>query len=526
MPNQPNSSVLASTGSQIHRIVPQRGVVTLFGYGIQVRVDRGHLILQDGIGPDRRHARLPKVGSGLERLVTIGNDGSVSLAALRWLADKKAAFVMLDRDGSVLCTTGPVTGSDARLRRAQACALQTDLGFQIARELIRLKLEGQQTVARERLKIAESADAVELIHSQLPTIASIDAVRICEARAAAAYWHAWRAVRVAFPKKHLRRTPEHWLSFGSRTSPLSGFSPRLAVNPINAILNYLYAILESEARLAIAAMGLDPGMGVIHLDSGRRDSLACDLMEAVRPEVDAFVLDWVARAPFSRDWFFEERNGNCRLMGQFAGTLSETAPRWRQAVAPLAEWLALVFWDQSPKMAGHRAPANRLTQGRKRSVQGGKPTLPALRASPPHNLCRTCGAPIMHKGTLCRLCCAETSKAQYATVAALGRKAALTPESQARRIRTQRRNARAQHGWIAANQPVWLDQRTYVRSNSAIAFNFDRLSDRNGNPGFARLRGFDPKRQSPSSCTSLAKTGRTCWRPANTLVASLVPTPE
>jgi hypothetical protein len=29
----------------------------------------------------------------------------------------------------------------------------------------------------------------------------------------------------------------------------------------NAILNYLYSVLESETRLAAAALGLDPGLG-------------------------------------------------------------------------------------------------------------------------------------------------------------------------------------------------------------------------------------------------------------------------
>src|SRR5712692_9556164 len=104
-------------------IAPRHGVVTLFGYGIKVHVDRGHLIFEDGIGAARRHTRLPRVGHGLRRLVVIGADGFVSLGALRWLADQDAAFVMLDRDGSVLATTGPVRPSDARLRRAQALAL-------------------------------------------------------------------------------------------------------------------------------------------------------------------------------------------------------------------------------------------------------------------------------------------------------------------------------------------------------------------------------------------------------------------
>jgi CRISPR/Cas system-associated endonuclease Cas1 len=70
--------------------------------------------------------------------------------------------------------------------------------------------------------------------------------------------------------------PNHWRCFGTRKSPLTG-SPRLAVNPPNAILNYLYAVLESEARLAASALGLDPGIGVLHVDTDARDSLACDL---------------------------------------------------------------------------------------------------------------------------------------------------------------------------------------------------------------------------------------------------------
>ncbi|MCH8255181.1 MAG: CRISPR-associated endonuclease Cas1, partial [Gemmatimonadetes bacterium] len=42
----------------------------------------------------------------------------------------------------------------------------------------------------------------------------------------------------------------------------------------NAILNYLYTILEAEARIACRTMGLDPGLGVLHSDQPARDSLA------------------------------------------------------------------------------------------------------------------------------------------------------------------------------------------------------------------------------------------------------------
>src|SRR5215472_520911 len=113
------SKTVLQLSSSHNSVLPRHGVVTLFGYGIQVRVDRGHLLLDDGIGTDRRHLRVPRVSHGLRRLVMIGSDGFLSLAALRWLADQKASFVMLERDGSVLATTGPACPSDVRLRRAQ-----------------------------------------------------------------------------------------------------------------------------------------------------------------------------------------------------------------------------------------------------------------------------------------------------------------------------------------------------------------------------------------------------------------------
>ena len=442
---------------------PRHGVITLHGYGIQVRVDRGHLILEDGIGPNRRYARFARVNHRLERLIVIGSDGMVTLSGLRWLADQKAAFVMLERDGSVLAAIGPVRNADARLRRAQACAGSSKLGLEISRQLITLKLEGQERVARIKLQNSVAAAAIAVLRDQLPAAENVDDVRLLEARAAAIYWMAWSKVQMRFPKVDLRRVPEHWLTFGSRKSPLSGFSPRRAVNPMNSILNYCYSILEAETRLAIATIGLDPGMGFLHADYELRDSLACDLMEVVRPDVDASLFDWVSSKPFKRDWFFEDRNGHCRLMGEFAATLSETAQTYRRAVAPIVEWLAWTLWEQSPRMAGHRPPSNRLTQSTKRAAQRGVPILSAPRVPARQNFCRMCGAPIKHyNGIYCRICNVEASKNHFVSMGATARKLSHSEGAQAKRTETLRRNALAQHGWVAAEHPKWLDQATYV----------------------------------------------------------------
>jgi len=434
-------------------------VVTLFGYGIGVRVERGHLVLEDGIGA-RRKVRLPRVRHGLRRLVVIGSDGVVSLAALRWLADQDAAFVMLDRDGSILATTGPVRPSDSRLRRSQSLAHQSGLALRIARELISQKLAGQEQVVREKLRDPLTADLIARARVTLESATTIAAIRQFEARAAYAYWSAWRTVPVIFPMRDIPRVPDHWRIFGSRQSPLTG-SPRLAVNPPNAILNYLYALLESESRLALAALGLDPGIGVLHVDTPARDSLACDLMEAVRPRVDAYLLDWLTSEPVRREWFFEKRNGNCRLMGSFAVRLSETAPTWSHAVAPIAEWISRTLWTTLPKPARQLLPASRLTQNRRRQVRGKSIEMPEKTAPQPPRLCRNCGA-TLNRGKVNRASCAVVISRQGLIEAArLGRIATHSPEAEILRATTMRRQEAAKRAWQPTELPGWLNEKCY-----------------------------------------------------------------
>jgi len=441
-------------------ITPQRGVVTLFGYGIQVHVERGHLILKDGIGPDRREARFPRVGHGLKRVIVIGADGMVSLAAIRWLADQDASFIMLDRDGSVLATTGPVRPSDARLRRAQALAHQSGVGLRIVRELVRQKLVGQEQLARNMLNDATAAQTITRAWEAISNADTIPAIRVLESQAALAYWSAWRSLPIMFPKKDVDRVPNHWRTFGTRISPLTG-SPRLAVNPPNAILNYLYAVLESEARLAAAALGLDPGLGVMHFDSSKRDSLACDLMEPVRPQVDAYVLDWICQEPLRREWLFEQRDGNCRLMAPFAVRLAETAPTWGRAVAPLAEWVSRTLWSTMRRAARRPYPATRLTQRRRSLAKGGSGGVSMLTAPQPQHLCQTCGKPIERKHKQCSRCSRVSSKGTFKDVARQGRIAAHSAEAEARRAETQRKHRTAEQAWTPSTLPEWLNESAY-----------------------------------------------------------------
>ena len=153
--------------------IRKSGVLVLNGYGIRVQVNAGHLLLHDGIADERRTIRLPRVNHGLKRLVMIGSDGFITLEALRWISDVGAAFVMLDRRGKVLAVTGPVSPSDAKLRRAQSLALGNGTALKISKELISQKLAGQELLVRDMLHDPATADAIARFRAELPSAESV-----------------------------------------------------------------------------------------------------------------------------------------------------------------------------------------------------------------------------------------------------------------------------------------------------------------------------------------------------------------
>jgi CRISPR-associated endonuclease Cas1 len=454
------SSKTLSQVSQYHNRVESRfGVLVLFGYPIEVFVERGHLILRDGIGPDRRHFRLSRVGHNLQRLVILGAHGFISLSALEWLSNQKVSFSMLERDGQLLAATGPVYASDARLRRSQSLAHQSDLALRIARELITRKLAGQEKVARIHLLDNQTADRISQYREELVQAEDSKRVRLIEAHAAGLYWGAYQTLPVNFPRKDESRIPEHWKRFGNRASPLTG-SPRKAANPANAILNYAYALLESESRLAVATLGLDPGLGFLHNDAPGRDSLACDLMEASRPAVDSWFVDWITKETLRRDWFFEQKDGGCRLMANLTEKISETSPIWARAIAPTAEWVASTLWSSVRTAPSDRHPATRLTQ-RRRSEGRGSEYIQNTKAVPhPKNICAGCGISTK-RGLNCPKCGREIARAKLIELAKIGRIVGHSPASIKKQAEKQRLHEQAKRAWRSMPKPSWPTEQDY-----------------------------------------------------------------
>ncbi len=348
------------------------GVLVVDGYGISARVLYGKLRIEDGIGPHRRTIALDRAGSGLERLVLLGKSGTLTLESLAWLRAMGASMVHLSLDGEVLTHSAPFGYDGHPIRRAQALAVANGLDVDLARYLIAEKTKGQRTnLARLGVGDLRSFDGCR---DALDRAETIEEVRLCEAQAAAIYWNSWSNVSIRLRNRDLVRIPIAWSRYQSRKSTLTG-APRAATNPVNSLLNYVYSLLECEARLALLAAGLDPTLGVLHADQRNRDSFALDAMEPVRPAVDAFILDLLdERVLTSRD-FVELPNGVCRVRAPLTHDLALTLPKWRQLMAPIVAHLAQVF--RGPV---HRAPVTTVVP---RSTNSHRATAAATSAQSP-----------------------------------------------------------------------------------------------------------------------------------------------
>jgi hypothetical protein len=127
-------------------------------------------------------------------------------------------------------------------------------------------------------------------------------------------------------------------------------------------------------------------------------------MEPVRPLVDAYLFDWMNRGPLRREWFFEQANGNCRLMGPFAAQLSETAGAWRRAVSPYAEEAAKIFWQGRSKKSRFTFLPTRLTQARRSSARSGNLGANVATVPKTNPRCPLCGANVTTGSLYCAKC--------------------------------------------------------------------------------------------------------------------------
>ena len=224
------------------------------------------------------HGRVPMHLLG--GIVCFGSIGATP-PLLGHCAERGICLSFLSRNGRFLARVeGPVSGN-VLLRRSQYRASDDmEMNSALASNMVIGKLLNQRTVVRRALRdhgskmSATGRAELEGCVRRLGDAArranrpqSTDEVRGIEGEGARAYYGVFG---------DLVRMEEAGFSFERR-------SRRPPLNPVNALLSFLYTLLVHDCRSALEVVGLDPSVGFLHRERPGRPSLALDLMEELRP---------------------------------------------------------------------------------------------------------------------------------------------------------------------------------------------------------------------------------------------------
>jgi len=266
---------------------------------------RDHLAVQVVVD---RQTRLAVPIHHLESIAVFGNV-YVSPYLMRLCADNGVAFCFLTESGRLTSRVDAPGSGNVLLRRnqfrwadrAESCAM-------IARALVAGKLHNSRNLllraAREaddptdQSTLQAAADHLGGAIRALPEAADTDSLRGREGDGARVYFSAFssmvRHARDTFRMEHRTRRP-----------PL---------DPINALISFLYSLLLQDCVSAAAAAGLDPSVGFLHVDRPGRPGLALDLMEEFRSLVaERLALALVNRQQIKASGFITRDGGAIQM---------------------------------------------------------------------------------------------------------------------------------------------------------------------------------------------------------------------
>ena len=210
----------------------------------------------------------------LNGIVAFGNV-MASPYLLNLCAERGVCVSFMSESGRFLArVTGPVSGN-VLLRLAQARAYEDKAKKgDIARSFVIGKLMNARNILQRRMRdhgvsvpLLESvdgmADVLRRVRDSEPDAARL---RGLEGEAGAIYFGVFKEL----------------ITTDAETFGLKSRSRRPPMDPMNALLSYLYTLLAHDCRGALEGVGLDPQIGFLHEVRSGRTSLALDLMEEFR----------------------------------------------------------------------------------------------------------------------------------------------------------------------------------------------------------------------------------------------------
>lgn len=247
----------------------------------------------------------------LGSVVTIGNV-MISPFFLGKCADDGRAVVILDRSGRFKCRMVGKTGGNVLLRQSQhdvvrdrrktasIAATFTAGKVKNARNVL-MRSARETSCPDEEKKLRKSADVQADALFQLKSPRDVDHVRGLEGEAAAAYFGVFPLMMKPTEREKL---------------PMNGRNRRPPLDPVNALLSFLYTLVLNDCISALEGVGLDPQLGFLHVPRPGRPSLGLDLMEEFRAFMaDRLALTLMNRRQITAD-HFEPRLGGAVYLNE------------------------------------------------------------------------------------------------------------------------------------------------------------------------------------------------------------------
>ena len=308
----------------------------LCGHGVSLRIENGALVVRDGFThypqEQARHRFFPRDLELPTRILLLDGSGTLSFDVLNWLADQGVALARVRWTGEVATVAGGNGYAADRVKLDWQKETRGDpfKRHSFAANLIRQKIVASlgtlgSSIPESRARqtaIGKAEAAIERLQSE--AFSNLNAIFAVEGECASAYFASWQGLPVQWTGLARRPVPNDWHSYSGRSSLAVGIKPenRNASHPVNAMLNYAYAVKLAQLQIDTIAEGYDPILGIMHNSKKGSPALVLDFIEPERPHVDAKILELVAARKFAAADFIVKRDGVCRLSPQLARAIA------------------------------------------------------------------------------------------------------------------------------------------------------------------------------------------------------------
>ena len=288
------------------------------GFGTSINVDKRKMIITNRLKDTRLEFYPHKINH--DGIIIDGHTGNITFEAMRWLSKHNINLTLLNWNGQLLANVMSEQPKSGKLRIKQYQKyLDSEARFEIALKIVQAKVEHSLNLLEELSrfyesidfsKIRKSAEKEDLLlldimkNSEKQDISkSIKQLMTYEGRIAGIYHDNLTAI---FNQLY----PEFNFTGRKNKSNSRNYN---ASDEINTLLNYGYAILESEIRKGINAVGLDYSIGFLHEINQSRTPLVYDIQELFRWLIDISVIQLLEEKKIKKSDFIITENYHTRL---------------------------------------------------------------------------------------------------------------------------------------------------------------------------------------------------------------------